>query len=141
MAIQIGGDTKLQVNTGTVGSPTWTNVGFEVTSSLNIELDTVDANTKGNNGWGSQISTLRRWSGSVDGKLDRSDNGVVYLEDAAMNKTQLHVRFNISNSAGGAGDGTFTGFAWTSSHGYTFDVSDVAGFSTAFAGDGELIKA
>lgn len=137
MAIQIGLDVVLEYNSGTDASPTWTEVGFQVTGTLTIDSNTVDTTTKSTSGWSSMVGTFRSWSFSFDGKMDRADAGIIYLENAAINRTEVHVRWRVKVGA----TATFTGKGVLESWEYSFPVDDAAGFAGTVRGNGALTKA
>jgi hypothetical protein len=142
MAIQIGGDTRLQVDTAaSEGSPTWVDIGFETSSGINIAPDTVSADTKGNNGWGTQISILNRFTISCEIQADRSDTSLAYLETNAFARTRTHFRWNITNSTPAGGDGTMTGWGYISGYDMAAEIAGTVTVSITVEGDGELVVA
>jgi hypothetical protein len=58
---------KLEVNTGTVDVPVWTQVKALRTMRLVVDPTTQDATTFDSEGWGSDYTTLRKWRIEVEG--------------------------------------------------------------------------
>lgn len=57
----------LEVNTGTVDVPVWTQVKGLRTMRLVVDPTTQDATTYDSEGWGSDYTTLRKWRIEVEG--------------------------------------------------------------------------
>lgn len=144
MSIIAGQDVVLQFNMGTDSVPNWQDIGPQVTGELSIEGSTVDVTTKQTKGWADKLRTFSSWSFSCEGKLDRSDLGVKYLENIAMRKTSsgnavkgtVHLRWRFQDGATAVfeGKGVLENFA------YTFPVEDAASWSASISGAGELSR-
>lgn len=134
MAIQIGLDTVLEYNAGTDAAPSWIEVGFQVSGGLNIETNTVDTTTKSSAGWATFAATIGSWTMSVEGKLDRGDPGVRYLENAAAKRKEVHLRFRQKTGTTVRFEGKGVMEGWE----YSFPVDDAATFSGSVKGNGAI---
>lgn len=72
----------IMVNIGTSGTPTYSVIGGQRGATLNRTADEIDTSSKDNNGWGSSLAGLRKWSIEGDGLLYDSDAALTKLEDA-----------------------------------------------------------
>lgn len=134
MSIQIGIDTVLEYNAGSDVAPSWIEVGFQVSGDLTIEGKTVDTTTKSSAGWSTSAMTFSAWSMKVEGKMDRGDAGIRYLENASLRRLQVHVRFRSKTGT----TVRFEGKGWLENWNYSFPVDDAASFSGDITGNGSI---
>lgn len=103
-------------------------------ATLNIEMDTPDASTKGSSGWAENIAGQKSWSIDVDGLaiFDYTNGNVQQLTQRLMLRTQVEVFFYPNAGAG------YYGEAYVTSISIGAPNEDVASISATFTGNGEL---
>ena len=103
-------------------------------ATLNIEMDTPDASTKGSAGWAESIAGQKSWSIDVDGlaTFDYSSGNVQELAGYLANRTSVAVRFIPNSGIAYYGDAFMTSVSIGAPN------EDVATISGTFSGDGEL---
>jgi len=69
----LGLDAKVYRNTGTYGSPTWTEWSFIKETTLSLSKGEADATTRANGGWKATIGTLKDGSLEITAIHDTSD--------------------------------------------------------------------
>ncbi len=89
MAKKLGLDAKLYRNTGTYGSPTWTEYKNVRDLGLNLTKAEADATTRGYGGWEALVSTLKKGALSFESVYDTADTGFVALMDSFLNNTSI----------------------------------------------------
>lgn len=65
MAKEWGRNWKWYLNTGTVASPTWTEIPNQKDGPLSIDPNMVDTTTKSDAGWSTQSPTTKTWEASL----------------------------------------------------------------------------
>ena len=74
-ATTVGKDYLLKVNTGTVASPVWTQIGAQRSADLNRSADSIDVSHKTSGGWSAKKAGLRSWSIAPGGHTSPGDKG------------------------------------------------------------------
>lgn len=69
----LGLDAKVYRNTGTYGSPTWTEWDFVKETTLSLSKSEADATTRANGGWKATIGSLKDASLEITAIHDTSD--------------------------------------------------------------------
>ncbi len=72
----------LKVNTGTVGSPTWTKVGGQKDATFDRGHATIDTTDKDSGGDEEHLASTRNWGFSFDAFLIEDDAGFLEVEAA-----------------------------------------------------------
>lgn len=72
----------LKVNTGTVGSPTWTKVGGQKDATFDRGAATIDTTDKDSGGDEEHLPSTRNWSISFDAFLIEDNAGFLEVESA-----------------------------------------------------------
>jgi len=105
-------------------------------ATLNIEMDTPDASTKGSAGWAEVIAGQKSWSIDVDGLavFDYSEGNVQQLAQRLMLRTEVEVYFYPNAGAG------YYGNAFVTSISISAPNEDVASISATFTGTVICIK-
>lgn len=135
MAGVTGVDFILAINTGTSGSPVYTDIGGQRNATLNLGLGTTDVTTKDSSNWEESLPTIRNWSIDFDALLLETDTGFLEVEDWYMNRTQLQVRFTTAASNTYTGNVTVTSVSMETPH------DGEAVISGTLQGTGALTKA
>jgi hypothetical protein len=92
MAIRLGLDAKLYINTGeSYVSPTWAEIKNVVDLSLPLEKDSANVSTRGTGSWKAEIGTMK--SGGFDFNIvwDTEDPHFADLFDSFLNGTPLEL--------------------------------------------------
>lgn len=91
MAAVTGYFCKLYRNTGTYGSPTWTEIATarDVTSTL--EKAEIDASVRGGNGWKQSVAGLKEMTIEAEILFDTTDAGFTALQSAFFGNTTVDV--------------------------------------------------
>ena len=130
-----GQDWLLQVNTNTVASPVWTDIGGQRGLSLDRNMDEIDTTDKNNAGHKESLPGLRGWSIDLDGLVE-FDNGFAELESVwETNHKRAHIRLVRSDAV------TYTGQATMTSLVMDAPLDDAATCSVSFTGAEALVKA
>ena len=112
----VGKDFLLYVNTGTVGSPTWTLVGGQRGASLGRTADSIDLSHKTSGGWKSMKAGLRGWSVDLDGLVLLQDAGLQALESAFMSGLEVNIKMEYPDGTIQTGWGSLTDFSMETPH-------------------------
>lgn len=92
MAQEAGKNWKFYLNTGTVGSPTWTLVSNQKDGSVGFKQNMIDTTTKSDAGWTSTTATTRDMTSSFSIIYDKTDATHAALMSAAINQTLKHFK-------------------------------------------------
>ncbi len=135
MAVGIGLTGLAYINTGTTGSPTWTEIGGQKSASISFKKKTVDITCKGNAGWEDFIGTTRGWSLTIKGLVDEVDAGYLYME--AMFFDNATREFKLVTPVGR----TYIGTAEMDSLDDDFPYDSTYDYSVSLKGKGALAAA
>ena len=91
-ATTVGKDYLLNVNTGTVAVPVWTQIGAQRSADLNRSADSIDVSHKTSGGWSAKKAGLRSWSIDLGGLMLLSDAGIEALEYAFLNGKEVNIQ-------------------------------------------------
>ena len=125
----------IAVNTGTEGSPVYTDIGGQRSASLSLNLGESDVTSKDSANWSESLPTIRDWSVDFDGLLLEADAGYAELEDKFFNRTALQVRLTT------AAANTYIGLCNLSSLSQDAPHDGEASISGSLKGTGPLVKA
>lgn len=89
MATRLGLDAKLYMNTGSYGSPTWTEVTNVKDVTLNMEKGEADVTTRANGGWRATIGTLKDASIEFQMVWDTADVGFSAVQQSFFTNAPL----------------------------------------------------
>lgn len=84
----LGLDGKLYENTGSWGTPTWSEIENVKDLSLSMEKGLADVTSRANGGWRAQVGTLKEASVEWMMVYDVGDSDFTSLQTAFMNNTQ-----------------------------------------------------
>lgn len=84
MKLFLGVNGRTYRNTGTYGSPTWTEIKNVKDLGLNIEHEEYDASTREGGGWEGIVSALIRASIEYQMRYDTTDANWIAIRDAAL---------------------------------------------------------
>ena len=89
MAYVLGMNAKLYYNTGTYGSPTWTEISNVRDVTLSLERGDSDITTRGGGGWRQSVATIA--DGSVDFQMvwDNTDTAFTAIKTAFIDATTV----------------------------------------------------
>ena len=89
MAYVLGMNAKLYYNTGTYGSPTWTEISNVRDVTLSLERGDSDITTRGGGGWRQSVATIA--DGSVDFQMvwDNTDTAFAAIKTAFIEATTV----------------------------------------------------
>jgi hypothetical protein len=82
MGVRLGLEAKLYRNTGTSGSPTWTEMTNVKDLTLNLEASEADVTTRGNAGWRATLAALKDASIEFEMVWDTADAAFTAIKDA-----------------------------------------------------------
>lgn len=99
MAHVLAEDAKLYYNTGTYGTPTWTEITNVKDLTLSLEKDEIDLTTRGSNGFKEFADGLIDASVEFGLLWDTSDAAFTALQDAFFNKTSEELLILDGSSA------------------------------------------
>lgn len=91
MAIRIGIEAKLYRNTGSGGSPTWSEITNAREVTLNLEAAEVDATRRGSGGWREILSGLKDASIEFELVYDPEDAHFQAIKDAYFQNDTLEI--------------------------------------------------
>ena len=91
MPAVLGMKCKLYRNTGTIAVPVWVEMGNVRDATLNLEKEKADATVRANDGYRTNILTLRVVSIEGEAIWDASDAGFTALKDNYFFDTPLEV--------------------------------------------------
>jgi len=123
------------VNTGTSGSPVYTDVGGQRNATLNLNLGEAITTSKDSSNWEESIPTVRDWGIDFDSILLEADAGYAELEDKYFNRTSLQVRLTT------AAANTYIGLCNLSNLSMDTPHDSEASISGSLKGTGPLVKA
>lgn len=112
----VGKDFLLYINTGTVGSPTWTLIGGQRNASLSRSADEIDLSHKTSGGWMAKKPGLRGWSIDLDALVIMSDTGLAAMEYAFQNGLELNIKLVYPDGTSQTGWGGLTDFGLDNPH-------------------------
>lgn len=93
MAFVLGMDAVIEIQTdGVAGTAGWNVVSKARDASLNLESETADTTIRGNNGWRSEVQTLRTASVEFQLLYDTTDAEVAALRTAYLTNGVIGVR-------------------------------------------------
>ena len=81
----VGKNVLVYINFGesaTESSPKWTLIGGQRSASLSMTADDIDATNKASDGWGETYAGLKSTELSMDGIINKNDEGYAALKDA-----------------------------------------------------------
>ncbi len=134
MAVGIGVNGLLYINTGTVISPTYTLIGGQRSATITESKETVDITNKGDFGWKNTTGTVRGVTIDFDGLVDEVDAGFLALRDVFWNNVSKQFRFNTPGAV------TYTGTFEMSSLEESYPFDDAVGYSASLASKGAVVK-
>ena len=140
MALFAGQDTDLYVDTADVadpvgGAPTWVLLPNQRGASKNLSRSSVNANTKQNNGWTTEVTISRSWSIPFDGFADEDDAAYLFIHDTKLHHataTDVTVNIQLRNAAGD----TYTGISTPTDFSEEFSSEGLVEYSGTFNGRG-----
>lgn len=130
-----GIDILVSVNTGTDVAPVWEVVGGQRSATLNRSAEAIDTTNKVTGQWKKSISGFKEWSVDCDGLLVADDAGYVALETAFNAGEEVEIKIAEGEVLKYSGMAIITDFPVEAPY------DDVATYSVAFTGSGELAKA
>jgi predicted secreted protein len=89
MSTRLGMDAKLYRNSGSFGSPIWTEVTNVKDLTLNLEKGEADVTTRANGGWRATVGTLK--DASIDFQMvwDTADAAFSAIQQAFFGNTNI----------------------------------------------------
>lgn len=93
MSSVLGLDCYTGLNSGTIASPTWSEIGLVKDETVNLSKALADVTTRQANGWRLQRGTLKEASIDLQLLYDPSDDDFDEFRDAFFNNTQLLLGF------------------------------------------------
>ena len=134
MAVGIGVNGLLYINTGTVGSPTYTLIGGQRNATITETKDAVDITNKGDSGWKNTTGTVRGVTIDFDGLVDEADTGFIALRDVFWNNVSDQFRFTTPGAV------TYTGTFELDSLEESYPYDDAVGYSATLNSKGAVTK-
>jgi predicted secreted protein len=116
MSTRLGMDAKLYRNTGSFGSPTWTEVTNVKDLTLNLEKGEADVTTRANGGWRATVGTLKDASIEFQMVWDTTDASFAALQQAFFGNTNIEFAIMDGDMADSTSEGlraTFDIFNFT----------------------------
>ena len=95
----LGLDARLYVNTGTYGSPTWTNIDITKDVALSQSAGGADVSTRGSGGYVEELATLKTLSLAFNINKVIADAQFETLRDAFKNRTTVDMAVADGNIA------------------------------------------
>jgi predicted secreted protein len=138
MAKTQGTAFRFQANTGTFGSPSYTNLDCEVTMTISVGRTVIDTSGKCITGNWSELlgSGIGTYTVSVSGHYAAADTGVDRLwTDAVTNDTMIKWQALTFGTKTYSGQGQYTSFEITSAY------DGVVDFSAELQGNGAIAAA
>lgn len=89
MAVRLGLDAKLYLNTGSTATPTWSEITNARDVTLNLEKGEADVTTRGNNGWRAMVGTLKDASIEWEMVWDTDDANFTAIKNAFLNNDSV----------------------------------------------------
>lgn len=99
----IGIDAVLSINTGTYGTPVWSEIDDARDVTLNLEAGEADASRRGSE-WREFLQGLKDASIDLELVYDGADANFILLRDAFLNGTSIDV-YVADAATGGAAEG------------------------------------
>ncbi len=134
MTIEMGVDVLLKANTGTVDTPTYTEVGGQRSAKLHEERETVDITVKGDAPARNNEYSFYAWSVTCDGLIVPDDTAYAAIKSAIREGTKLMVQI-------AEGTKTLTGTVLVISQDFEYPYEEGATFSCELKGSGVLTEA
>jgi TP901-1 family phage major tail protein len=134
MAIATGINGILKINTGTLGSPTYTTISGQRSATLTFSKNSVDVTHKGDAGWERTLGISRGVSISCEGFADEADPGFQELRNVFWNNVQDQFQFVTPGAV------TYTGTFELESLDETSPYDDAASFSCTLKSVGVITK-
>lgn len=81
----VGKNVLVYINFGenaTEAAPVWTLIGGQRSASLSMTADDIDATNKASGGWGETYAGIKSTELSMDGIINKNDEGYAALKDA-----------------------------------------------------------
>lgn len=135
MAVGIGVNGLLKINTGTVGTPTYTTIGAQRTATITFSKKTVDITNKGDAGWENSTGTTRGVGITCAGLVDELDAGFLELRNLFWGNVSDQFQFL---TPGGI---TYTGTYEMDSIDEEYPFDDAVGYSVTLKSKGVITKA
>ena len=101
MSTRLGMDAKLYRNSGSFGSPIWTEVTNVKDLTLNLEKGEADVTTRANGGWRATVGTLKDASIEFQMVWDTADAGFTAIKNAFFGNDPIG--FQILDETSGQG--------------------------------------
>ncbi|MCK4820850.1 hypothetical protein KA005_34105 [bacterium] len=133
MAKVKGLNIYLKVNTGTVGSPTWTKVGGQKEATFERGQATIETTDKDSSGNEEHLTSTRNWSFSFDAFLIEDNAGFLEVETAYDDGTLKQFQFVTPGF-------TYMGTASVESLSISGALGDASVASFSLKGSGALTK-
>ena len=113
-----------------------TAIASTTDATLNVEMDTPDASTKGSSGWAEHIAGQKSWSIDVEGlaTFDYSDGNVQQLVEYIRKRTDITIQFLADEGYQYSGSASCTSVSIGAPN------EDVATFSGTFVGNVNLAR-
>lgn len=132
MAYGAGNDTRAYSNTGTIGTPIYTPLNCELSSSFSGTADYIDTTGKCSGNWMEGQAGTKSWTLTGDGKYVVNDAGVDQVRDNWSTGTDLLMQWKTFGGEVYSGNTVVTAFDVTSSY------DSVVEFSWTVQGDGAI---
>ncbi len=84
MAYTLGLNAKIYVNTGTPGTPTWTELDLAQDVTINMEKATSDVSTRASQGWRENAASLKDMTVDTTLRYDSSNLGFQKVRDTYL---------------------------------------------------------
>lgn len=136
MAVVNGRLVKLQINTGTVQSPTWAAVGKQSEGTFSLNVSDADTSHKDDDGFESHMPVTVGGSISAGGRADFADAQLEDIEDDILALAQRQFRWHE-----GTGGRTWTAMGTVTSLEYDAPNNDVVGYSIEIKLSGAIVRA
>jgi len=92
MAFTSGNDFRLHINSGTTGTPVWSEAQCEGTCSISVSSNVADTTGKCSSNWTTGEISHSSWTVSADGHYTASDTGVDEWRDKILSQTSVMVQ-------------------------------------------------
>ena len=135
MAIVKATGMRVYINTGTVGTPVYTDLGCETDSTLTFNTDTIDTTCKDSASTKEHIVGDTSYSISFSGYANEGDTAIDRVITDQMARNQMMFEYKIYNLNKYSGIGTITSFELSGAH------DGVISFSGTIEVDGGLTEA
>lgn len=115
-----------------------TTAGEIKSFSISINADTQETTSLGS-AWATNVSTIKRWSGSIDAQFDIGDSGQDEFRTAIASGASVNVEFYVGGTTG-AGNAKYVGNALIESISIGNDVAGIVSASFSVVGTGALTE-